>query len=305
MYSYCAYGLGISSELSLPELSAKSCKIDIEIKYGKLHHIFNHSLNEETIFWSNEFETYLYFKNVGSFFVSQQREIIVDPIHGADERLLRLYLLGKVLGALLHQRGLLVLHGGVLAMYGGAIAFLGDSGSGKSTTIAFLRKKAHSIVADDLVVIDSNGSVPIVYPGFPQIKLWPDAAESLGYSADELPYTSSRKTKRAANFASGFSLDPIPLRRIYILDKGIRIKIKPIGTHESMISLVRYSYPMRSLYAGLNLSSHFLQCIKVTKSVPICRLIRPFDLKFMPDFICAVENDIKYSMPIPIIDVQE
>jgi hypothetical protein len=296
LYSYRAYGFGISSELYLPELSSKSNEADIEIRYGHLDHILDHSVHGEVIFWSKGVETYFYFKDVGAFFLHQRREIIVDPVPGADKRLIRLYLLGKVFGALLHQRGLLVLHGSALVMHGGAAAFLGHSGSGKSTAVAFLMEKSDSMIADDLVVIDSVGSVPIVYPGFPQLRLWPDVAESLGYSADEMPYNSSRKTKYSAIFASNFLLDPFPLRRIYILDKGERVEIKPLEIHESMIELLRYSYPVRSLNAGLNIKPHFSQCSNVANYVPICRLIRPFDLKFMPDFISAVDEDIKYAI---------
>jgi len=48
---------------------------------------------------------------------------VVEPEPGAEEAILRLYLLGPVLGILLHQRGFLVLHASVVSMAGAAVVF--------------------------------------------------------------------------------------------------------------------------------------------------------------------------------------
>lgn len=287
---YFAYGTGISSSLDLPELFAKKGKADIEVKLGKIDEI-SYPLKGSSKFWATDLEAFFSFPGIGSFLVHHGREIVIEPDPAADERLIRLYLLGRAFGALLHQRGLLVLHGSAVAIDGGTVAFLGSSGSGKSTVAASLNAKGYPIVSDDLVVIDASGTVPIVYPAFPQLKLWPDVAEHLGYNVDAMPYISPRETKRAAIESSNFSIDPIPLRRIYLLDEGDSIRIRRLEQQEAMIELVRYSYAFRSLNFGANLSSHFLQCSRVAKEIPISRVARPLDLTFLHKFAQAVEDD--------------
>lgn len=293
MNLYFAYGLGICSEFSLPELSAGKEKKDIEIKQGKLDNFLRSIARSDGCLYATDSEVYHYYADVGSFFVRQGQEIIVDPAPSADERLLRLYLLGRIFGALLHQRGLLILHGSAVAVDGEAVAFLGNSGSGKSTAAASLIIKGYPMVADDLVAIDASGARPMVHPAFPQLKLWPDAAESLGYNIDTMPRISPKKTKRAANLDSEFLPDALPLRRIYILEKGEPTEILLLGRKDSMIELVHYSYAKRSLAAGANRSTHFLNCAKVASSVPVCRLIRPWDLSSFGILASKVVEDIE------------
>lgn len=293
MNLYIAYGLGIKSEIFLPELLKEEASADVEIRKGKLDTFLRQVTSTGEGFWATESEAYRIYPDVGSFLVRNGREIIIDPDPGADERLLRLYLLGRIFGALLHQRGLLVLHGSAVALGGGAAAFLGYSGSGKSTAAASLSVKGYSMVADDLVVIDAMGAVPLVYPAFPQLKIWPEVAESLGYDLGKLPYISPKETKRAAYLTANFSTDPLPLKRIYLLEKGESIEIRQLEPHESMIELVRNSYAVQSLNAKANLPSHFSQCAKVAKDVSICRVVRPFDLESLPKFVCVIEDDVR------------
>ena len=95
--------------------------------------------------------------------------------------LLRLYLLGPALALLLHQRGFLVLHASAVSLDGGVVAFLGHSGHGKSTTAATLHARGAAIVADDVVAVDLGApGGPAALPGFPLLKLWPDAVTALG-----------------------------------------------------------------------------------------------------------------------------
>ena len=159
-YKYFAYGLHIFSEVLLPELREDAAlNPDVEIKCGKLDH-FIHD------FWATGDEAYHNYPNVCSFMVCHGKVITVDPVPGADDRLIRLYLLGRILGILLHQRGLLVLHGSAVSLDGAAVAFIGGCGSGKSTIAASLIRRKRPIIADDLVVISTDDGIPIVYPAF-------------------------------------------------------------------------------------------------------------------------------------------
>ena len=293
MYFYKAYGLGIRSEIQLPELLVGSRAFDVDIKREKIASNFKRQMKDDC-FWANDSELFRLYPNISSFLIRQGREIIVDPNAGVNENIIRPYLLGNIFGSLLHQRGLLVLHGSAVMMNGKAVVILGPSGSGKSTAAASLISKGYSLVADDVIAIngDINGFL-FVYPSFPQLKLFSDVAVSLGYDPKILPYDHPEESKLVVRFTSEFSSDPIPLARIYILKKGDPTNIIRLGQMESMIKLVQNSYAVKSLNARANLSSHFSQCTKVAKYVPICRFIRPFDIDSLPDFANALENDVR------------
>ena len=98
-----------------------------------------------------------------------------------------LFLMGSVMGALLHQRDYLPLHGSAIKTENGAALFLGTSSIGKSTIAAGFQKRGYPILADDLcaVAMDKD-SRAIVLPGFPRLKLWADALKKLEVPAADL-----------------------------------------------------------------------------------------------------------------------
>ena len=53
---------------------------------------------------------------------------------------------------------------------------------GKSFMAAALHAQGHTVIADDVTVVDVDGSVSSVYPGFPVLHLLPDAAKYFGHS---------------------------------------------------------------------------------------------------------------------------
>jgi hypothetical protein len=97
---------------------------------------------------------------------------------------IRTFLLGSAVGALLIQRGMLVLHGNALEKNGQAIVCMGHSGAGKSTLAYALMQQGWRLLADDLVAITPQGRV---LPGIPRIKLWHDAAKAFGLDPEALP----------------------------------------------------------------------------------------------------------------------
>ena len=103
---------------------------------------------------------------------------------GVSDQDIRTFLLGSAVGALLIQRGMLVLHGNALEKDGQAIVCLGHSGAGKSTLAYALMQQGWRLLADDLVAVNGEG---MVLPGIPRIKLWHDAAKAFGLDPGALP----------------------------------------------------------------------------------------------------------------------
>ena len=122
----------------------------------------------------------------GVFRIRRGQEIIISRAPGANLSLVRLYLVGKVLATLLYQRGLLVLHGSAVEVNGQAVCFVGSSYFGKSSIAASLHRCGHKVVADDVTALDMCFDTPLAIPAFPQLKLDPGVARSLGYADDSL-----------------------------------------------------------------------------------------------------------------------
>jgi hypothetical protein len=177
VYCYSAYGLAIHSTLPLPELTATAeTGPDVVIRSGKVVLDSAEADPSASHFHIAVGEALFHWDGVGSFLVRHGREIVVDPCAEVEERLLRRPLLGVVLGALLCQRGKLVLHGSTVSANGSAIVFLGSKGAGKSTMAAAFYAQGYRLVTDDVAALDVDGQAdPMVLPAFPQLNLWPDA----------------------------------------------------------------------------------------------------------------------------------
>ena len=236
MYNYTAYNLNISSAILLPELQASTHQIaDVVITFGKVDLTLPQPEPTWDYFHLEGDSAYLYWKVVGKFLVKSGYEIIIDPLPDVEERVLRLPLLGAVLAMLLHQRQYLVLHASAMAIGDSAAVFLGPKGQGKSTMAATLYGRGHKQMTDDAAAIniDSDSDTPpILLPGFPQIKLWPEAATAaLGDNPEKLRKIHPEVEKRARPTVENFLQKSLPLKRVYILSQGSDIKIKPLQIH--------------------------------------------------------------------------
>jgi hypothetical protein len=285
-----AYGLVIKSAIPLPELVPAEGEVDVEIHLSRVD-----LPPEATSGWGCVHAAaevaHLYFGPAGRFLVREGREIVVDPIPGVDERVLRTVILGPALGTLLYQRGWLPLHASSVATSGGAVAFVGEKGEGKSTMAAAMYARGHSLIADDVTAIEvADTGQPTVYPAYPQLRLWPAAAASLGDDLDGLPHLDSLSDKRGRHALREFSLIPRPLRRVYVLSRDETPRIEQLGPQEALMELVRYTYGRRLLQT-VRSSKHFLKCAGVVNNVSVRRLRRPHSFAALSEVMRLVEED--------------
>lgn len=281
-YSGRAYGLTIRSAVPLPELSPAdpAAPADLTISFGPVPDLPAYSGPGITAYPSPG-EILLGFRDAGKYAVRAGREIVLDPLPEVDARVLRLYLLGPALALALHQRGWLVLHASAVAVGGQAVGFLGAPREGKSTLAAALHQRGPDLVTDDVVAVavppaPAGGSL-LVYPGFPQLKLWPEAVAGLGDDPAKLPALRPDLSKLARRLTTGFNAAPLPLGRLYVLAEGPTIAVEPLDRQAQLVELVRHSYVVRAL-PRLDAATHLRQCAAVLQAVPVLRLARPRDL---------------------------
>jgi hypothetical protein len=302
MFSYLVYGLNIRTAMPLPELvSGDEAGKEVRIRFGRVDYP---PLEDAEGDWAHcstaPKEDYLFWKGVGSFWVRGGRDIVLDPYPTVNEKMLRLFVLGPLLGILLRQRGHLLLHASAVAVAGEAVLFLGGSGWGKSTTAAALHARGYGLVTDDMAVLRVNGSRPVVLPSFPQLKLWPEAALSLGDDPEKLPRWNPHVEKRARSAGHEFSSTPLPVKRIYLLDEGDNTpRVLPFRPQKAFVELTRHTYGSDyglQTAMGIGSDSHFRKCTSIINKVSVCGLKRQKSLGRLLELVRLVEEDLAQSV---------
>ncbi len=294
MYFYNVYGVSIRSEIELPELvPAAGNAEDVIIRFGRVDQLPATVNSQFQSYWATPTETCLCFQGFGAFLVRNGNEIIISPAPNVEERVIRLAILGPSLSMVLHQRGFLVLHASAVEIDGCAVAFLGNSGEGKSTMAGALHARGHRLIADDLAVVDFESAAhPILLPGFPQLKLWPEVASFLGEDPDKLAQLHPEMEKRARRTRDRFSETRLPLHRLYVLDRDDDPQIESLSPQSAFIELVRHSHDGLLLDETDTAVLHFRQCTRLVNTVSIRRLKRPRILSLLPQVAELIEADI-------------
>ena len=204
---YQAFGLQIESDLCLPELREGRSESPIDLLIEENPSLSAQDSSPERLWYSVE--------KLGSFLIEEGSRIQYRRDDG-DEDTLRLIILGSCLGAVLQQRGLVVLHGNAVSQDGKSVQIIvGDKGAGKSTTAAWHYLKGDKILADDVCAIMSGpDGMPVVLPGYPQLKLWQESASLLGLSTEKLRRVRAEFEKYCLPIGDGFQADPLPVTQV-------------------------------------------------------------------------------------------
>lgn len=292
-FSYRIYGLAIQSEIPLPELVATESPPDVRVRLGRVDGLPPHRPGERLVIGATPDEIRIRFDAFG-LLVRGGVEIIADCSAGGEARSLRRLILGPGLALLLHQRGLLVLHASAVTLDGDATAFLGRSGQGKSTTAAALQAQGHPLVTDDVLPVRVDASPPLVAPGSPQQKLWPDVVASLGDVPEDLPLVDPCLDKRLRRVNRVSVQAELPLRRIYVLDDAGDTKIEQLAPRQAFEELVRNSYVVQVpglLDATDSRALHFRQCARLSAAVRMFRVGLKRSLEALPELAQLIARD--------------
>jgi len=308
---YRAYGLTIDSELELPELeravddssaglagdartaraASQSRAPDLSIRIGPVPAeglIGGQQLGP--FLWADPQNIWLHIPGVARFLATGGHTITVDPatVPDTDPDSIRVFLLGSGLGAALCQRGLLVLHGNAVQVGDACMCAVGHSGTGKSTLAAGFWRRGHTILADDVVAVDSSCCA---LPGFPRIKLWQDSADKL--SVDTAALRRVRPSTNKFNLpVAPARTGALPLRWVYILDvhNGTDLRLEPITGLARFTPLHNNTYRVRFLEGMAMKGEHLKLCGQLAGRIRLVKVSRPregFTLDALIDALMA------------------
>ena len=275
---YFVFGLRVRSSIELPELieAGGEGEPDVVIECEPVAELANG--DDPTLVLS--------IPDVGSYRVENGRRIVIDALSGVPEANVRLFLLGSVFGALMHQRGLLPLHANAIAIDGKAVAFMGASGEGKSMLAAWFHDRGYPVVADDVCVVrlDEDGRA-IAAPGVQRLRLWKEALQAMGRDSSvyarsfagrdeiekyDLPFEPDQRVA-----------DPYELAAIYVLGTADSFSIKLLSGLEATEAVFSHTY--RGHYvsdAGVQ-KQHWQSAVELVRRTPVFRVRRPRDLSLM------------------------
>lgn len=233
VHVYKAFGMLISSDLRLPELSQihticghqesdiSHQEADILIAEGR--HVdwpsFKQSPHSTKTLTMAPSEWRLEIEGVGWLRVSGGSSIIWERWDDSvSDRDIRTFLITSALGALLIQRGFLPLNATTLARDGKAIMLLGTPASGKSALSWCLMQQGWELLSSEMSIVDQNN---YVWPGLRHLKLWHDSAIAFNLDWQNLPVVR-RGLKRYSLLPPSLPVkdEAVPLAFIYAI--GLR-----------------------------------------------------------------------------------
>jgi hypothetical protein len=276
---YSGYGLGIHSELELPDLPPGGEHADVVIRFGRVPPVAGKATLREEIALNTL---------AGAFHIKDGREIVLDPLPGVDPDVLRVVLMGRMMAFLLRQRGWLPLHASGIAIESQAVLFVGSSGSGKSTTAAAFHAFGHQVITDDVGAVRVMEQRCLVRGAGSRIRLLGDSRTVFG-SVE--PKGVFQWDKHTFDLAQGNMREPLPVRCIYLLEYGDKLLVEVIPPLSAVAALSGNCFVKRWRMDKAALSAHLSDCSAVAGAVRVCRLLRPRSLDALPELVRFIERE--------------
>ena len=269
---YKAFGLTIASELPIPQLPlAEESDADVRVVRANLSaltpedvaSVFTHTVIQPTT-------TDTVFRITGGNLIE------ADVAEGDTDGFVAMYLLGSCMGAILVQRGYMLLHGSCVTNGKQSVLITGDSGAGKSTTAAEFLKHGWKLLTDDVTCIFDRDGEPMVQPSYPSQKLWQDALDRYEKREEDVHslYLSEEREKFGINVSDSFYDEVCPLSMVVRLVAADRpCFLDPIKGFAKVDQLLKNTYRMY-LIEKQHQQRHFQRCVTLSTKLPMALAVR-------------------------------
>jgi hypothetical protein len=288
------------SEMDIPELRASAGTGErlVSLRLGGVPATIANSTPYGSQCHVSTTEYLLDIPGTARYYVTHGNQVRVDFAPGTPLTDITTYLLGSVFGVLCHQNGLLPLHASAVEHAGEVTAFLGDSGAGKSTLAACLQRRGHTIVSDDICLLESTATDLRVIPVAGWLKLWNQSLQFLGESPDEQHRVFSTDDKYRLFLADAAS-PQLRLARIVFLsrdpdpDLAAQPTLQPLDGPDAMAALMDTVYaPYVPALTGQRART-FRQCARAIQQAHVFRLTAPWGLDRLDAVLDRLEHEIR------------
>jgi hypothetical protein len=293
-YYYYAFGLNIASEIECPQLPAgPGSPADLTIRYGRAA---SESEQADELVTGRQVSAGCFLLNVNRtarYLIRDGNEITIQPYPNANQDSVRLYLLGSVFGALLHQRGFWPLHGSGIVTSHGAAIFAGASGIGKSSLAGAFQRRGYQTLADDVCAVSVNSEgIAQVWPAYPRIHLWADAVVKLGDEPGNFHRAHNKRDKYELP-VQNFSMDPVAIFAVYAIYIGQEegICATPLKGFDKVQELTANTYRLQYLNAMHLEQQHFQQTQILARQARVVRVTRPQQPFLLEEMADLIEKD--------------
>lgn len=269
---YKAFGLVIESELPIPQIAELQCvQSDVRIVRSQLRGIVDPDAPTTA-----EGGCIVPTMTDTLFRVTNGNLIEADVCDGDTDSNVAVYLMGSCMGAILVQRGYMLLHGSCVTDGKRSVLITGDSGAGKSTTAAEFLKRGWRLVTDDVTCVFEQDGVPMVRASYPSQKLWQDALDHYEKSSDDIHslYFSEDREKFGIDVSGSFFDGICPLSMVVRLVAADHSTcLSPMEGMAKVDQLMRNTYRLY-LIEKRHIQRHFQRCVNLAGKIPMALAVR-------------------------------
>lgn len=294
MFRYKAFGFIVESDIEIPEFIISQEDPNVFIRIGNVPKYLDSPAFSGSHFQASPNQFLLKVDNIAYFYVENGNNILIEPAKDSEPRDIRLFLLGSAFGALIHQRGMLPMHGSSLNINGKAYIFSGVSGAGKSTIAAGFVKRGYKLLSDDISVVSIQNKIPVVYAGYPSVKLWVDSVEKLGLNPDSYSRIRAKFEKRHVALTSNFYADQLELGGVYVLrtSNNESIRIEMLKGIEKFNLLKNNTYRLYFVKGIGNSEAHFTHLTTIAQYCQVKTITRTNQTFSLNELLDKIEQDI-------------
>ncbi len=299
MNYYFAYGVSIATDIIFPEMFVipPTDTPDVSVWLGTVPAHIKEKINpEEPDILITPEEYYLCVKDEVAYYASNGNEVIIEPLVDADDKSIRLFFLSNAMAAILYQRGRIPMHCSAIYADEGIVLFMGNSGVGKSTTVARLQAKGYRIFSDDICVPAWEDGILRAYAAYPMMKLWKDAYEKVGIeSFQEENRIRPEMEKYHKSFYQSFDIQALPIKQIFILEKDPDLEKDVVRTLsiqgiEAFKHIQYYAYRLPFADAMGKKKAYFETISALSNQIPVTLISRPDDNTIFNDLTPLIEG---------------
>lgn len=301
------YDLQVDSDLDLPELRRVESDraADIIIRQGRVAAASADVAGTLAAYINGEpMRLWLDMPQAVRLEITDGRCITYDRYPGVEDNEVRLFVLGSGLGAIMMQRGHILIHGNAVVApnQSGAIICIGDSGAGKSTTAIAMMQRGLQVLTDDVCPLTDDG---VVLPGMPRAKLWQNTAHQLGIDTGTLSRIRRADAKFNLPLGDAHCGAAQPVRAFYWLVPADveAVLVEHVRGFEAFPVLRNNVYRPEYLRC-LGLEEDYLRRLAaIGTRFPVFKVSRPrtgFDVDGVVDAILANDENLRMNAPARI-----